>query len=317
MSGAGRDPFGRTLAMLPLLVRRPGVPVRDLARRAGVSERVVLRDLQRLLLCGVPPYLPDDYVAVLVEAGRVRVRFAERFRRPVPPTAREALALLLALPEPGPPGAEALRARLRRLLGTTSDLLARVRRGSSPASVRSRVAALDAAAEARRRVRLDYFSTSRDALVETTVEPCGVAERGGDLYLVARPAGSRGLRVFRVDRIRSLADAGAATGARPRDWARVPGPRGRPKRPAGEQVEVRVAPEAASWVDPREVGGRFREEPDGGLRLTFRAASLESVARWLLPLGARAEALRPPALRARLARAASDVLAAHGATAPG
>ncbi|MCI0342664.1 MAG: WYL domain-containing protein [Planctomycetales bacterium] len=249
---------------------------------------------------------------MLVEGGTVRVRFAERFRRPVPLTAREALALLVALPDPGPPGAEALRARLRRLLGAAADLPARIRRGSPPASVRARVAALDAAAEARRRVRLDYFSTSRDAAVVATVEPCGVAERRGDLYLVARPVGGRGLRTFRVDRIRSLADAGPATASRPFHWATALGPRGRPRRPGGEEVEVRVAPEASSWVDPRDVGGRCREDPDGSLRLLFRAASLESVARWLLPLGARAEALRPPALRARLARAAADVLSAHG-----
>src|SRR5205814_2029123 len=81
----------------------------------GAPATEILSDLDKILLCGVPPYLPDDYIGVYVDDGKVEIRFAEHFRRPVRFTLPEALALKLAI-ESLPPGGDDAYKDARRLL---------------------------------------------------------------------------------------------------------------------------------------------------------------------------------------------------------
>lgn len=56
--------------------------VSEVAEAFGVQAAEVREALDSLLMCGFPPYLPDDYVNVNVGAdGRIEANNAERFAR--------------------------------------------------------------------------------------------------------------------------------------------------------------------------------------------------------------------------------------------
>jgi len=85
-------------AEIPLLRERPGITFKEIADHLGISPQAAAREIpEALMLCGVPPYMPHDYIACYTEEDRVTVRFADHFKRPARITLGEAAALLLAL----------------------------------------------------------------------------------------------------------------------------------------------------------------------------------------------------------------------------
>ena len=113
----------RILTLIPYLRNNPGVRVEALEAFCGAPASEILADLNRILLCGVPPYLPHNYFVFQLEGDRVRIKFAEHLRRPVHLTLQEALAIGLALRGVGsghvPPFGDAaarLRDKLRAVL---------------------------------------------------------------------------------------------------------------------------------------------------------------------------------------------------------
>ena len=92
------DQLTRILQLLPLATRADGVRMEDLARRLGVAESEIVRDLGEVI--GRSYYRPAgdfDDVAVMIEAGRVEVWTSGQFRRPPRLTQRESMALGLGL----------------------------------------------------------------------------------------------------------------------------------------------------------------------------------------------------------------------------
>src|SRR6185295_20291950 len=74
------------------------ITVEELAARTGLSVAEITDEVGSLvMMCGIPPYAPNNYVSLWVQGGRVYIRFAEQFERPVRLVLSEALALLLAL----------------------------------------------------------------------------------------------------------------------------------------------------------------------------------------------------------------------------
>src|SRR5262249_22101373 len=87
----------RILALVPWIVAHPGSTKSDLARRFGITEEQLDDDLALALMVGVPPYSPGDYPDVEGDGdGRVTIRLADYFQRPLRLTPSEGLALLAA-----------------------------------------------------------------------------------------------------------------------------------------------------------------------------------------------------------------------------
>ena len=87
----------RILALVPWIVAHPGATKRDIAQRFGVTAEQLDEDLALVLMIGVPPYSPGDYLDVEEDAeGAVTIRLADYFRRPLRLTPAEGLALLAA-----------------------------------------------------------------------------------------------------------------------------------------------------------------------------------------------------------------------------
>ena len=121
---SAEDRLGRLLAIVPWVAAHDGPEVSEVCRRFEVGEKELLDDLGLLFLCGVHPFTPDVLIDVDVADGRVWIRMADYFRRPLRLSPQEGLALvsagsaLLSVPGADPDGALATGlAKLEDVLG--------------------------------------------------------------------------------------------------------------------------------------------------------------------------------------------------------
>ena len=294
----------RLLVMVPYLVQHPGTELAEVTRLFGVSEDALLDDLNLLFVSGLPPYGPGDLIDVDIQDGRVWVRMADYFSRPLRLTRTEALALYLrgtaAAATPGLVEATALTSALRKLgeglgpatLGRLPELV-EAAEGARPAQT------LDALREAvmrHERVRIEYHAASSAETTSREIDPEEVFFAVGNWYVVAWDHRSNEERMFRADRIRTV----AATGERfePLGLAGA----GRPLYTPGERdVPVRLLLHpGARWVGEYYEVDSAIEREDGDLEIVLPAGRLEWVERLLLRLGGEAEAVDPPALNDRV-----------------
>ena len=175
-------------------------------------ERDLIADLNLLFLCGVYPYTPDALIEVDIDGGRVWVRFADWFRRPLRLTPPEGLALvaaaraLLGVPGPGLPDERGALAsavsKLEMVLGAGGEEALEVELGAASAEVLS---TFQLACSEHRKVVVDYYSFGRDEVGERVVRPWRMFSSGGHWYLLAWCEKVADRRLFRVDRVRSAA----------------------------------------------------------------------------------------------------------------
>jgi proteasome accessory factor C len=314
MSRAAVD-AARCLSLVALAHARPGSTPRELARLSGLPVKRVLRDLfGPALLCGVPPYLPHQFVSCALIDGRVRVAFADHLARPLALTPLEAMALRAAAVEASGADDPAVRGLVEKLALTMPDaerrawerLAAAHFTADGPAAAAAE-ATLRRAATARRRVVARYRGLGRPAARERTLEPLGVVRRDGAAYLVAVEAGKDGgPRTFRLDRflaVRETSESFAVpTGFRLKDFASG----SRPSR----RATVRAG--AAFSAALRRTGRKAARAGRGAAAWREAYFDDDAFAEHLLSFGASDfEALEPPSLRRRIADAAAAAAAAH------
>jgi proteasome accessory factor C len=297
----------RILALVPWVVAHPGTTKTEIAQRFGISADQLDEDLGLVLMIGVPPYSPGDYLDVDEEPdGRVTIRLADYFRRPLRLTPAEGLALLaagralLAVPGSDPEGplATAL-AKLEAALDLP-DLVVDVGAPAHLDDVRDAVSVHE-------RLEIDYWSAGRDELTTRRVDPAVVFFALGAWYVGGYCHRADDERMFRVDRIRGLRTTGEhfepeATGF---ESGEVYSP-----APSDPKVTLRLAPTAA-WVPEAYPTLSVTERPDGTLDVVLTVSEPAWLDRLLLRLGPEAEVVDPPELRTAGAAVARRVLARY------
>jgi proteasome accessory factor C len=104
------DSLRRLLALVPWVANQDGPRIEEVCERFGCSEEELTQDLELLFMCGLHPFTPDTLIEVTIEDGRVWIRYADYFSRPLRLTPAEGLFLLasgsaaLALPGSDPSG---------------------------------------------------------------------------------------------------------------------------------------------------------------------------------------------------------------------
>jgi predicted DNA-binding transcriptional regulator YafY len=277
----------RLLAIVPWVVAQDGPTVAETCERFGISERDLIADLNLLFLCGVYPYTPDALIEVDIDGGRVWVRFADWFRRPLRLTPPEGLALvaaaraLLGVPAPGAPddrGAlSSALSKLEMVLGAGGEEALEVELGTASAEV---LRTFQLAGSEHRKVLVDYYSFGRDEVGERVVRPWRLFSSGGHWYLLAWCEKVADRRLFRVDRVRSAALLEGNFDP-PDDLGPIAVYEGSPEDPL---VVLDLAP-AAQWVIERYPNEGTVDLGDGNIRVRLRASSKAWLERLLLRAG--------------------------------
>lgn len=318
MAETAIDRLDRMLALVPFVSRRPGVRISELAAEFDVDAEQIMADLNLLMVCGLPGYYPDDLIDVVLDedGGTVAIAFDAGIERPVRLTGEEAMALTVALRAlaelPGlvdPSAVHSALAKLEPAAGMTSDSADQVR--VSAADPAPALGPVHEALHRERRLWMRYYTASRDAVSERTVDPLRLLVTDGHSYLEAycHLAGSiRHFRVDRIDEVRVLAEP-----TQPALWvdSEIPERIYHPD-PQVPPVTLRLSPNAR-WVAEYYpvLGVQELDEPADALRVTLHAGREEWLVRLLLSLGGDAVVEDRPELAELIARRAGEALLAY------
>ncbi len=313
MSSA-KDQVGRLLALVPLIRRRGEIHVDEAAGLLGVSSAQLISDLQVLIFCGWPGWLPGDLIEVDLDAlapggdGMIRIANADYLAAPLRLSRAEASALLVALQtlrtgagEDVLPSIDSAVAKIEEAVGG-APVASVAPAGGPPTATRRTV---DGAVRERRQLRLRYLVTSRDEVTERVVDPLGVLTTGGVAYLDAwcHRAGDR--RSFRLDRVleAELLD----TAAEDHDLAPLDLSEGI-FRPADDLPLVTLLLQRpARWVAEYYPVESVRESGDGALEVSLRVADPAWLQRLLLRLTPYVSVEGPEEFTRAYRQAATDV----------
>ncbi|NJQ16183.1 helix-turn-helix transcriptional regulator [Streptomyces bohaiensis] len=323
----------RLIQMVLLLQNRSPMTAAELAAELEVSERTVARDAVALSAAGVPVYadrgraggyrLVGGYRTRLTGLGRSEVEAL--FLSGVPGALRE-----MGLGDAASAARLKVRAALTPALADAGDGAARRFHLDAPAWWRppATPALLPSVAEAvwDDRVLAVVYRRRGGAEVERELEPYGLVLKAGVWYLAARPVGADGHRVYRVDRF---------TAARPQEhrftrdtafelpafWDRRAAEFARSL--LRDRVELRLTPAGQArlrHVVDAEAAERALAAAvpadgaaGGEVRVTLAVESQDVAFEQLLVLGAEAEVVGPPGLRARFVAQAGRLAALYGA----
>lgn len=311
------------LYLVAYLKRHPGAPLRDVAGVLGVPVAQVLSYADELLLCGKPPFAPDDLIDIYAEGGRLYLSLDQSLGRPLRLAAAEALALSIALralgATRGDPFADAARSALAKIAAKlTGDVAGRVAAVEHRIVVRGedrgaedRLDVIDRGRREKREVEIRYWTASRDDISRRRLRPYLLLQRLGSWYVVGHDDRRAEPRIFKVERI-----LGAALTAKrfavPADF--------HPDRylegvvTGGEERMARVLfrPPVARIVAEDWPADRIEKRRDGTVVGRMPYASPDGLSAWVLAFGEGAEVLDPPALRAAVAARARATLAQYG-----
>ncbi|WP_019853808.1 helix-turn-helix transcriptional regulator [Actinopolyspora mortivallis] len=305
----------RLLALVPYLVSRPGVAVAEVAADFGVTEQQVRRDLELLWMCGLPGYGPGDLIDLSFSGDTVTVVYDAGMRKPLRLTGQEATSLQVALralsETPGIVDTDAVRralAKIENAAGQAHPAGMVVGLDERPDRVPAEVEeTVQRAVRQRAALRIRYYTASRDAITERTVDPLRLVLLEGRRYLEAWCRRAGGMRLFRMDRVDEAEPLDEH--ACPPAEARTTDLSGGPFRPSPEQprVELELSPRAR-WVAEYYPVDELTELPNGHTRVVLRYSDRAWVVRLVLGLGGRGRIVSPEELAGEVRSRAEEAL---------
>jgi predicted DNA-binding transcriptional regulator YafY len=170
---------------------------------------------------------------------------------------------------------------------------------------------LSTAVVCRHRLEMIYWTASRDETTRRTFDPYDLALVEDGWYAVGYCHLRREVRVFAVQRVRSVRPTGESFD-RPADFRVEDYMQGSFRAVRGDgdyRVVLRFAPAVARRIAEKQwhPSQAIEPQPDGGLILTMRLSSLVEVKRWVLSWGAACEVIGPHMLQEDLANEIGDM----------
>ena len=295
----------------------------ELAEECGVSRRTIFRDLRTLEVAGIPFFYDRS-------AGGYRIP-STFFLRPISLNLEEALSLLVLAQELGqgkgiPYLHQAWRAankiesslpqEIRRHIGAVAGLI-RIKgaRMTHPDQAANLFDQCRLAVHLCRKVRLVYGSLYEGREIRTTLAPYALFFGRRAWYLIGRSSAHRSVRMFKLDRIRTLTLTDNPF-RRPADfsvdgylgdaWDMI---RGTPRA----RVRVRFLPKVATnvaevhWHRTQSIAW----QDDGSMIFSATVDGIDEIAWWILGYGPYAEVLQPAALRRMVAEMTAQAAAIY------
>jgi predicted DNA-binding transcriptional regulator YafY len=287
------------------------------------NARTVRRDLEALEAVGFP-------LVVERHNGQTRWRLMEGFRD-IPAlgfSATELMALLLSRNLLKPLEGTEICESLNSALGKASAALPPqgheyVRSMEQMFSVgigphknyrqhRQTIDLISQAIDKRRTAQMRYFSASRDSTGRREVDPYFLRFAGGGLYMIGHCHLRKEVRMFAVERIRSITLTDHPY-QMPLDFKvdeYVQDALGIMRSGRRIEVELLFSKKAAAWVKdktwhPSQENSLFK---DGRLKMIVKVADNDELVGWVLSFGGEVRVVRPEALRAKVKDEAKKII---------
>ena len=317
---ASNERLPRLLALVPYLLNRPAITIKEAAADFGITPKQLRKDLELLWMCGLPGYGPGDLIDLSFEGETITVSFDAGMNRPLRLTAAEAASLLVALralaDTPGVVDTDAVQRALAKIESAASKSLAgkaqpagmvvglgAFERGET-AEIR---AAVQDAVKRERAVRIRYYSQSHDEISDRVVDPMRLLLVEGRGYLEAWCRSALGVRLFRLDRIDDVQVLDEPSSPPPH--AQLTDTSEGLFRPRDDQkIAVLLLEPDAHWVAEYYPVDHAAELSDGRTRVLMRYDDSSWMVRLLLGLGGDVHVEKPAELADEVVRRAEEAL---------
>ncbi|WP_394620774.1 helix-turn-helix transcriptional regulator [Lentzea sp. JNUCC 0626] len=312
---ASNERLPRLLALVPYLLNRPAITVKEAAADFGITPKQLRKDLELLWMCGLPGYGPGDLIDLSFEGETITVSFDAGLDRPLRLTAAEAASLLVALralaDTPGVVDADAVQRALAKIEAAVGKAqpagmvvgLGAFERGETT-EVRS---AVQDAVKRERAVRIRYYSQSHDAMSDRVVDPMRLLLVEGRGYLEGWCRSAHGVRLFRLDRIDEV-DVLDEPSAPPPHAQLTDTSEGLFQPRDDQKIAVLLLEPDAHWVAEYYPVDHSAELSDGRTRVLMRYDDPSWMVRLLLGLGGDVHVEQPAELAAEVVRQAGEAL---------
>lgn len=167
------------------------------------------------------------------------------------------------------------------------------------------------AIDKRRTAQMRYYSASRDQTSRREVDPYHLWFAGGGLYLIGYCHLRKEVRLFAVERIRSIAltdhpyqmPLGFNVQEYVQDALNI-------MRGRRIEVELLFSKKAAAWVKDKSwhPSQETSQLKDGRLKMILKVADNDELVGWILSFGSQVQVVRPEALRQRVRAEAKKML---------
>ncbi len=197
--------LSRILSMIPWLIANEGATVDEVCSRFGYTEGNLVRDINTVMVCGLPGYGPGDLMYAYIDGDEVGVEMADYFANAPRPTAAEALtmlasALTVAGSGLGNPALDSAIEKLSAALLPETESGIDIDTGAQPEFV----GPLTKAASSHHTATIVHTGLADGVRKERVVEPWSVFSSLGNWYMTGWCRLAEGERVFRIDRINSV-----------------------------------------------------------------------------------------------------------------
>ena len=295
----------RLLLLVPAAFRTgdKGLPVERAARICGArSVEELEEDIAAAGSLDGGPSMPEDFLHVAIEDGRVFVDSAMRLSEPPPLTLAEGAMLYAALApfaDRAGPAVRSARAKIRRavpeaLRPAMEDLARGVDVQVEPQG--EWASALEEAIERRVETTVEYRAESTGTVGRKVLEPRALFPQDGHWYLAAWNVEKGAEHLYRLDRVVSVVLGERVFGEhRGPPLGRF---RGRAYATSGAERTVRVRFTGAAAALARERWPEAAAEgPDGSVAVETQQVPGNFLLGWVLGYGGQAEVESPPDVR--------------------
>ena len=292
----------RLIGILSVLLQEEKVTAPELAKRFEVSRRTINRDIEDLCRAGIP------VCTVQGSGGGISIMDGYRMDRTLL-TSKDMQMILAGLRS------------LDSVSGSSyySRLMEKIRAGSSEfvsgrdsilidlsswyrETLAPKIETLQDAIAERHLVRFHYYAPSGES--GRTAEPYFLVFRWSSWYLWAWCCDRKDFRLFKLNRMDGLVKMDRTFECRD---AVMPDLSDEKIFPGGIKVQALFEPDQ-KWRLVEEFGPKcFTETADGRLLFAADYTDMESLITWLLTFGDKAEVLKPPEARERMAQIVQEM----------